>query len=378
MATRPYCSILIVMVQRPPPKAFAAPRIVGVGSFRDPLGLSGDGLVAGLRRLADVRTVDASGAPWSAPSTLFETLRAVREHEAELVHIFDARHAAVGRWIRKRRGLPATLSLSSSDVRVVSGWPKPDASLHALDLAFVSEPTVMAALREQAPRLDVTLVPPVARPLPWPDNRRMATMKRLLKDVRPGRLVVGVPWPTDRRDVRWFRDAIMPSIEGSPMCLIFGAPSRRHARLLFGAQGMQQDFRVHVGALDAHTIASVARCVDAIAIPSGFHGVSAGSASDLAIALAMGGVPLITFGEADSRVLAHEQNAFVVEPDERAFVHTLNQVLALPAVQRHALGEDFARFTLRQWKWDAVCEIYADRFAALVGRPQIPIDLRAA
>ena len=59
-------------------------------------------------------------------------------------------------------------------------------------------------------------------------------------------------------------------------------------------------------------------------------------------------------------------------------MHTLNQVLSLPAVQRHALGEDFARFTLRRWPWDAAAEIYAERFAALVGRPQIPVDLRAA
>jgi hypothetical protein len=356
----------------------AVPRVVTVGSFRDPLGLAGDGLATGLRRIADVRAVETSRAPWSAPSVLFETLRAVRAHDAELVHTFDARHAAVGRWIRKRRGLPATLSLSSSDVRVVKGWPKPDAVLQGLDLAFVSEPAVQAALREQAPRLDVMMVPPVARPLPWPDKAPMMTIKRLLKDVRPGRLVIGVPWPGDRRDARWFRDSIMPLMDGAPMCLLFGAPSRRHARLLFGAQGMQQDFRVHVGRLNAHVISAVARCVDAIAIPSGFHGVDAGAANDLAIGLAMGGVPLVAYGAADARVLAHEQNAFVVEPNEQAFVSTLNQVLALPAVQRHALGEDFARYTLRRWPWEAVCEIYADRFAALVGRPLIPLDLRAA
>jgi hypothetical protein len=141
---------------------------------------------------------------------------------------------------------------------------------------------------------------------------------------------------------------------------------------------MQHDFRVHTGHLDGATLAAVARCVDVFAVPSGVHGLRPDATSDLAIALAMGGVPVVTYGEQEARVLAHEQNAFVVEPDERAFIYTLNQVLALPAVQRHALGEDFARFTLRKWSSEAVSAVYADRFAALVGRPSIPIDLRAA
>ena len=78
-------------------------------------------------------------------------------------------------------------------------------------------------------------------------------------------------------------------------------------------------------------------------------------------------------------VLAHECNAFVVDPDdEHGYVRTLNQVLMLPAVQRHFLGEEFARFTLARWRWDDVASVYADRFAALVGRPHIPAELRAA
>ena len=33
---------------------------------------------------------------------------------------------------------------------------------------------------------------------------------------------------------------------------------------------------------------------------------------------------------------------------------------------------------MRRWTWDAAAEAYAQRFAALVGRPQIPAELRAA
>ncbi len=354
-----------------------APRVVAVGTYRDPLGFSGKGIRETLGRVAEVRNVDASGAPWSRPATLIKTLRAVRDHDAELVHVLDARYAAVGRWVRRRMSLPVTISLSSADVKVVSGWPRASKGLDALDLAFVSEPHVAAALRERAPRLDVMLVPPAAGVLPWPTRKKMNAMTRALKDTRAGRLAIGVPWPADRRDLRWFRDAIMPLVDGGPLCLVFGAPGRREARLLFGAQGFQSDFRVQIGRLDGPTIAAAARCVDAFVVPSGLHGLS-GAATDLGLALAMGGVPVINYGETDERVLAHEQNAFVVEPNEGAFVHTLSQVLSLPAIQRHALGEDFARYTLRHWNWDAAAEVYGDRFAALVGRPRIPADLRAA
>lgn len=354
------------------------PRIVTVGSYRDPIGLATDGLLAALRGVADVRHLEASGAPWSAPSTLLRTLRLAEEHDAELIHVLDARYAAVGRWIRKRRGLAATLSLSTLDVGIRNGWPSVAGSLGRFDAAFVTDAAVRSAVREHDHRIDVYTVPPVARALPWPDKRRMSTMTRLLRDIRPGRLVLGVPWPADRKELRWFRDEIVPLLEGGPMCLIIGAPSRRYARLMFGAQGLQHDFRVHVGPLDVHTVAAAARCIDLFAVPSGFGGLASQAETDLALALAMGGVPVVTFGEHDAPVLAHEQNAFVVEPDERAFVHTLNQVLSLPAVQRHALGEEFARFTLRRWPWSPAAEVYGDRFAALVGRPQIPLEFRAA
>ncbi len=354
------------------------PRVVAVGAYRDLLGIGGDAMLDALRLQADIRRVPASPAPWAAPRALMQALRAVREHDAELVHVLDARLAAIGRWIRRKQGMPATVSLTSADVQLARGWPRFNGAVRQLDHAFVSDSGVASLLREHAPGVDVSVLPPAARPLPWPRTSRMSAIARVLRGIRPGRLVVGVPWPAERRDLRWFRDAVMPLVDGGPVCLIFGAPGRRHARLLFGARGLQTDFRVHCGPLDGDTIAAVARCVDAFVVPSGVRGLDGGSPTEVALALAMGGVPVVTCGEADSLVLAHERNAFVVEPDERALVHTVSQVLALPAIQRHALGEEFARYTMHRWPVEAVGDVYGDRFAALVGRPRIPADLRAA
>jgi hypothetical protein len=273
-----------------------------------------------------------------------------------------------------------TAEVKDGDIALRRGWPQPPRDLAATALVFTQESSVVAALRATLPNLDVVLTPPVARALPWPGKSAMSSAIRALRDVRPGRLVVGVPWPADKRDLRWFRDSIAPRMEGSPLCLVFGAPDRRTAATLFGARNQQQDFRVLTGTPTVETVAAVARCVDCFAVPSGFYagpGAEPHSAA-FSLALAMGGVPVVTYGESDARVLAHERNAFITDPDEPSFLHTLDQVLSLPAVQRHALGEDFARYTLRRWNSDAAAEVYVDRFAALVGRPQIPADLRAA
>ena len=97
------------------------------------------------------------------------------------------------------------------------------------------------------------------------------------------------------------------------------------------------------------------------------------------MALASSGAPVVAGGGVRSPLLRHEANAFVATAgDPLSLVSTLNQLLALPAIQRHYLGEQFAEETSRAHPWRAVAESYVDRFAVLVGRPPIPAELRAA
>lgn len=354
----------------------AAPRVLLIDS---PASAADDpGRAAGLAAHAHVLGRTVTLTAFNGAATLRSVLDVAAAHRAELVHLADAAYARLATGLRLAAGLPVTVDVTARDIPTRRGWPQAPRDIGDASLAFTGELSVVAALRDAAPNLDVVITPPVARPLPWPSKRAMGAVTRALRDTRPGRLVVGVPWPADRRDLRWFRDSIAPRIEGGPLCLVFGAPDRRTAATLFGARNLQQDFRVLTGTPDVDTVSAVARCVDCFAVPSGFYTAGETPSTAFALSLAMGGVPVVAYGESEARVLAHERNAFIAEPDERAFVHTLDQVLSLPAIQRHALGEDFARYTLRRWTTDAAAELYADRFAALVGRPQIPVDLRAA
>jgi hypothetical protein len=202
-------------------------------------------------------------------------------------------------------------------------------------------------------------------------------MSRLLRDIAPGRLVIGLPWTRDVDYMRWHRDAVAPLLTGNPVCLLLGAPSRRQARLVFGASGRQAEYRVHTGKLDAETIAAAARCVDAFVVAGTPR--TAHMEPDLLLTMAASRAPLVAGGGVRSVVLRHEANAFVATAgDPLSLVSTLNQLLALPAVQRHYLGEQFADYTILQHTWEQAASLYAERFAVMVGRPPIPADLRAA
>lgn len=355
------------------------PRIAKIGSYRDPLGFPDVALAPAIDRVAAVTPIRAAAPVRQLPLVLWRAARAVRDG-AELLHLSDARFALAGLLLRRRLGVPVTASMSSLDTGARTPWGR--ATLRALgriDHVFAGDDAQAQSMRTLTPRACITVVRHAASPLPWPSKRAMASVTRALRNARPGRLVVAVPWPDDRDDLRWFRDLAQPHFESRPLCLIVGAPSRREVRLLVGSDGLARDFRVVTGRLTADVIAAVARCADAFAVPSRCVATERRAAGALGVALAMGGIPVVTNGAEDALVFAHERNGFVTAPgDDREFVRTLNQVLALPAIQRHTLGEEFARYTLNRWSWDDVAEVYGERFAALVGRPQIPAALRAA
>lgn len=356
------------------------PRAVVIGSYRDSLRLRSDELVQALGADADVRQVAATSPIKHSLRAFRQASRAIRDDGFELVHILDPRLALVGRLLRRQFDVPVSVSISSADASGRS--PLMRAALRAacgFDHAFASEEPVVQMMRERAPRLSLSIVAPAASVLPWPSQRGLASVARALSGVRAGRLVIALPWPENRNDLRWFRDAVIPQLDAKPVCLLLGVPSRRQARFLVGPVGVHSDFRIHCGRLTGDVIASAARCVDTFVVCAANAPSPSAPGGQLAIALATGGVPVVTNAAEDARVLAHERNAFVVGPgDERGFVRTLNQILSLPAIQRHVLGEEFARFTLNKWPWQDVADVYTERFAALVGRPQIPADLRAA
>jgi hypothetical protein len=352
------------------------PRILVAGRARDPLQADAGGFAHALGRVMPVRTIDASATPTGMLRLLRAAGAAVGGDGYEALHLLDARLTPAALLLRARFGLPVTVVLTAADVPL----RRPSAVLRLvgrLDQAFATDGGVAERLAARLPGLAVSITRRVASPPAEPSARALASLVRLLRDVTPGRLVLAVPWPEDRVQVRWLRDAVVPLLHGKPLVLLVGAPSRREARLLAGPMGLQGTYRVHTGALDGDVIAAAARCADVFVVPAGAK--RARDVDSLLQALTASGVPVVVGGGVRGDALEHERNAFVADAeDPMKLVSLLNDLLALPAVQRHYLGEEFAAHTLQRWSWDEAIGAYAARFASLVGRPQIPTDLRAA
>lgn len=349
------------------------PRVVTLGAYRPALGAADDAPIEAISRVAAVHPVDASPSPAGMLRALRGGSRAIVDG-CEAIHLLDARLALPALLIRARFGVPVTATLTTSDLDARRARA---AMLRRLDHAFVHGDPAGARMRT-ARSLPLSLVPAPAPSIPQPSPHRLASMSRLLRDTTPGRLVVAAPWPTDVEQVRWCRDAVVPLLQGHPIWLFLGAPGRRQVRLMAGAIGMKGSFRAHVGRIDADVVAAAARCADLFVVCGEAARVPA-STAELLLSLVASRVPVVAGGGIDSRVLEHEASAFVVPPgDASRFVGTLNKLLALPAVQRHYLGEEFAEHAARRYTWDAAAEVYGERFAALVGRPLIPQELRAA
>ena len=361
------------------PIAPPRPRAVLLGSYRDRLGLSGEGLQRALTDEAEIVHLDGASLFRDGLRLYRRGSSLISQDGFELVHVLDARLAPIAAMLRRRHGVPVTATISDAALRGRTPWTAVARNaLGMFDEAFVSEEAIAGMARERLPRLRLSFVPAAARELPWPSPADVARVARALRGVQPGRLVVGVPWPRDRNDFRWFRDVVMPQLKTHPVCLLFGVPSRREVRFMLRAAGAPADFRVIAGRATGSQVAAIARAVDAFAVPVGAAATDGGHAS-LMSALAVGGAPVISGAGGGGLVLAHEGSGTVIDPgEERGFIASLDQLLAMPAIQRHFLGEDIARSMLHERPWRPVAQAYAERFASLLGRPIIPASLRAA
>lgn len=354
----------------------AGPRVLTVGEARDGLGRPRADLRSALSDGLSAGHIPARSVARHGPALLRAGARAANGG-VEAIHVFDARFAPFALVSRRRYGIAASASLSPRDIS--------DRTLPAIiarlmlprfDQVLACDATIVA--RAFAPRrMPLAVLPPLAAPLAPPSPRALATVARIVEGVTPGRLTISVLWPRDSRALRRFRDAVAPLLIGNPVVLVLGAPSRRQARLMLGAYGMRRTFRVHAGPVDADLLSAAARYSDALVLAGSPRRLRGDD--DIVLALSASGVPFVASGELHASAIDHERSALSVEPgDTFGLVSTLNKLLALPAEQRHALGGDFAAYTLDRWSAPAVSEAARERFHSLVGRPLIPASLRAA
>jgi glycosyltransferase involved in cell wall biosynthesis len=357
----------------------APPRVVMLGELRDALGSWGDGFHRAMAAPFEVGRVDAPPGPRGWLRAYREASSYLRVGGFEIVHALDCRFAPVGAMLSRRCGVPATITLTADALRRRGPRAAIERrSLRAFDEAFVSEEAMLPLGDRDRIGTPIYTMPSVARELPMPSARDVDRVLGALRGLEPEQPLVGVPWPANIADLRWFRDIVMPGLSTRPSFVLLGVTSRRELRLTMRVAGVRTDVRAVTGSITAGLIAAAARMVDVFAVPVPTRG-SPAPRSELMMALTVSGVPVVTDAHSFDCVPAHETSGLILDPaDERGFVAALDGVLRLPPVQRHCLGEEVARSALRERPWRPLVEAYAARFSSLLGRPVVPAELRAA
>jgi len=353
-----------------------APRVLLLDTSRSVVD-AGDGrLLEALSCEVFVRDVMARRPFLEALAVYRRAARLIACQAFECVHIHDARLAPVAARLRARLGVPVTASVGPRDLAAGTPWARLSMrALGRLDEAFVEDESVAAALRRRAPGVAVVRTPPVAQAPGLPRPQTMRAIARALEYVQPAMPVVAVPWPADPEDLRWLRDAVVHRTGRLCCWLVLGAPGRRQAWRLLGRRGAA---RIHCGPLDGDAITAAAAFADAFVL-AGRASAEVAVGAALRLSLVATGVPVLAVCGPIDDVLQHEVNAFVSPSgDGPALVGTLERLFALPKAQRRAIGHDFASYTLRRWSAEAAAAAWAERFAALAGRPRIPAELLLA
>jgi glycosyltransferase involved in cell wall biosynthesis len=352
----------------------APPRVAVLGQPQSSLGAAVDGLAAAISSTCDVRSLPAPRGARGWLPALRRGSRAINRDGCELVHVVDPSLAPAALLLRARYGVPISVSLDGLREHKRPA-PAPLGVIGRFDQVFTSDLDHARDLIVQLRGPAIAYTPPAAMPLSQPRERTLKQYERAFRRTSSGRLVVGLLWPSEREHLRWFRDAVAPLLHGEPVCLLIGAPSVGEARHVFGTRAMKHVL-VRTSRITADEIAAAARFADVLAVPGAIRGVA--SQTQALLTLIASGVPLLAGGAVQDDVLEHERNALIVDPgDAMGLASTLNRLLILPAQQRHYLGQDFAAYTADKHAWDAAAALYAERFAALVGRPRIPLELKA-
>lgn len=275
----------------------------------------------------------------------------------------------------RRSRIPVTADMAPDELRAGARRRR---ALDVLDVVFVPGARAECALRAATQRVAVHALPYSAPPPVAPSRQTHARFARATSRVELGSMVVGLPWRENPGAWRSFRDGVMPLLDTRPVYVIAGVPARRIGGLRRELDGGRHRVAFVAGALDADVLSALARYADALLLPWTAQQSAPGSHELLCLASAAAGAPVIAIDE-PGQVLQHEADAFLVRAGDGAgFRSTLDQLLQLPPRQRHFIGVDFAASVMARWPLAPVHAVYAERFAALAGIPQIPLELRAA
>ncbi|MBI5288957.1 MAG: glycosyltransferase family 4 protein [Chloroflexi bacterium] len=305
--------------------------------------------------------------PIFLPSAVVQGANTARRHKIEAIHLADALLAPVGVALKRLTGLPVTASVCGLDVTYPNRFYQAAIPRALKELALVMP--ISRATEEQLRAragfgVPSVVVPLGINPLPVSNQEAAHDFRASIGVAAEKPIVLTVGRLIARKGVAWFVGEVLPRLGSDVVYVIVGdGPERDRIAGAAAAQNVSDRVR-QMGRVDDATLASAYAAADVfvmpnVPVPGDIEGFGL-----VALEAAAAGVPVIAADlEGIRQAVRHGHNGLLASAkDAQAWAEAISSLLALPPVEREALGARFSAAAMADYSWDKT----AARYAALI------------
>lgn len=309
--------------------------------------------------------------PAFIPRAFMTGLRAIWQHQPDVIHLADGLMAPVGALLKATTGTPVTASIHGLDVTYPNRLYRRAVipALKRLDLSITNSAATAAMLERDGVRRWVT-IPLGINSLPASDGRTRAEFAAyagvdLVAEKRKILLTVGRL--VKRKGVAWFVENVLPGLSVDFVYVVIGeGPEHDAITAAADRVGLSEKVRL-LGRVETHMLSAAYATSDIFVMPNipvsgdmeGF-GLVALEAASSALPVVASDLEGITEAVIDS------QNGFLAPAGDRAaYIAVVEKLLKLPAVELKRIGQRFAASTRETFSWEETARRYRDAFAEM-------------
>jgi len=305
--------------------------------------------------------------PVFLPSAVVQGANIARRHKIEAIHLADALLAPVGVALKRLTGLPVTASVCGLDVTYSNRFYQAaiPRALKELDMVMPISRATEEQVRTRAGfGVPSTVVPLGINALPLSSQEAGRAFRASIGVAADAPIILTVGRLIARKGVAWFVEGVLPRLRGDAVYVVVGdGPEGDRIARAAASQGVSG--RVHqVGRVDERTLAAAYTAADIfvmpnVPVPGDIEGFGL-----VALEAAAAGLPVVAADlEGIRQAVQHGHNGLLAPAkDAPAWTEAISWLLALPAVERDALGARFSAAAMADYSWDKT----AARYAALI------------
>lgn len=328
-----------------------------------------------MRAHADVTTIlnrrGKKALPAFLPYAFAAALRLIRTGRVDAVCLSDAMLAPLGAALQSATGVPVVATVHGLDVTWTNRAYQAvvPRALARLDLVLPNSAATDAAMRVRTGARPPSLVVPLGvNPIAVPDDAAIAEFERMAGAGRDERLLLTVGRLVARKGAAWFAGNVLPHVPAEVRWVVIGEGPERDAIAAAAARAGASGRVRLLGRVSDEVLAAAYNRAELFVMPNVPVAGDIEGFGLVALEASASGLPVLASRlEGIAEAVQHEQNGVLVPAgDAAAWASHVRLLLALPPRQLHALGAEFAAYTLATFGWDRTARRYVDAIAEIL------------